>query len=86
MPIISTPLNKLAANRKLLLVMYVMHMVDHTSCQTIPLIKAPMEKLGKSFSLTYLMAIPDFPIDEAYLIGGWLASALWSVCPFISSI
>ena len=64
--------------------MYVM--VDHTSYQTIPLIKAPMEKLGKSFSLTYLMAIPDFPIDEAYLIGGWLASALWGVCPFISSI
>lgn len=23
------------------------------------------------------MALPNFPIDEAYLVGGWLASALW---------
>ncbi|TBU22524.1 hypothetical protein BD309DRAFT_1048105 [Dichomitus squalens] len=25
------------------------------------------------------MALPDFPIDEAYLIGGWLASFFWGL-------
>jgi len=25
------------------------------------------------------MDSPDFPIDEAYLIGGWLASAFWGM-------
>jgi len=28
------------------------------------------------------MTIPNFPIDEAYLIGGWLASALWGMWTF----
>jgi len=31
---------------------------------------------------THPMTRPDFPIDEAYLIGGWLASALWGMCAF----
>ena len=25
------------------------------------------------------MPLPNFPIDKAYLVGGWLASAFWGM-------
>lgn len=35
------------------------------------------EEYARSYNSPTKMALPNFPIDKAYLIGDWLAAVLW---------